>query len=596
MRSLKTFYFVFIFVGVSIVVGIVSAFVFKEINDYTQENIIERNTLLLNSLEMQVDSFLEEHKRWLRHLCLRKKIDKEELRDVLKEVDSIESIVILDKDGIVKNYISKKETKEDFTGFDFSKKEYFQKAKEQEVFVSKSFLSSFTNNPTVSLSIKDGARIIVININLSYLSKVVEKLKNYHNFKIARIIDNKHVIIANPAHPEFVSSRVVFDRIDLNRAKNISSIHIAKDLMGKKIVISAKKIKDINWFVLVVEHYNEAFRYQIKFQNYLVIFIIAFLLIAFVVSHYITNIMLLPLKEFSKKIKQVTKAKYEKDFKLFHFKELENLFNKFAIMQEAIKDRENKLKEMNEHLQQIVDEQISQIRKKDELLQQQSKLAAMGEMIGAIAHQWRQPLNALGLIIQDIAEAYEFNELNKEYIQDTVKKSMQQINFMSKTIDDFRNFFRIDKQKELFDVKKAIKETINIMQAQLKHHNINVDVNGEDFKIEGFANEFKQVVLNIINNAKDAIIEKGIKEGKIKIILYKQKVIIADNAGGIPEGIIDRIFEPYFTTKEQGKGTGMGLYMSKMIIENNMQGILSVKNINGGAKFVIDFSNQQKRA
>ena len=214
----------------------------------------------------------------------------------------------------------------------------------------------------------------------------------------------------------------------------------------------------------------------------------------------------------------------------------------------------------------------------------------MGEMIGAIAHQWRQPLNTLGLIIQDLEEAYGFGELDEKYIKDTVQTSMKQINFMSKTIDDFRNFFRINKKITHFSVKQAIQETVNIVLAQLKHHNIKITISGDDFEIKGFDNEFKQTILNIIGNAKDMIMENNISNPEIQIWLKDKKVYISDNAGGIPKEIIKRIFEPYFTTKEQGKGTGMGLYMSKMIIEENMGGKITAHNKNGGAEFVIDFS------
>jgi len=245
-----------------------------------------------------------------------------------------------------------------------------------------------------------------------------------------------------------------------------------------------------------------------------------------------------------------------------------------------------------EDLEHKIKQAVEENTKKDKLLQQQSKMAAMGEMIGAIAHQWRQPLNALGLIIQDVEEAYHYNELNEEYIQSMIKNAMQQIMFMSKTIDDFRNFFRIDKKKELFSVKKSIEEIKNMLEAQLKSHNIKLTIMGDDFSINGLENEFKQVILNIINNAKDAIIENKIRDGKIEIVLQNNKIIIRDNAGGIAENIIDRIFEPYFTTKEQGKGTGMGLYMSKMIIEENMNGRISVKNNTLGAEFEIELQKE----
>ncbi len=250
------------------------------------------------------------------------------------------------------------------------------------------------------------------------------------------------------------------------------------------------------------------------------------------------------------------------------------------------------LVELNDELEKKVALGISRLRERDELLAQQSKLAAMGEMIGAIAHQWRQPLNEIGIAIQNLKYDYEDGLIDKEFLESFIEKNKEIIRFMSATIDDFRNFYRLDKTKELFDVKEAINSTLSLQMAQLVNHNITVSVSGESFEVNGRKNEFLQVILNVIDNAKDALLQKGIKNAKITIVLEENVVKICDNAGGIPEGILDRIFEPYFTTKEQGKGTGIGLYMSKMIIEENMGGQLSVVNTKIGAEFRMDFNEK----
>lgn len=241
-------------------------------------------------------------------------------------------------------------------------------------------------------------------------------------------------------------------------------------------------------------------------------------------------------------------------------------------------------------------------RQKDRILAQQSKMAAMGEMLGAIAHQWRQPLNTLGLIIQDVKEAYIFNELDDVYIDQVIEKSMKQIKHMSKTIDDFKNFLSVDKIKERFSLLQAVKEARQLVEAQLTNHGILCiieELGFDDYEIEGFPNEFKQVVVNIINNARDAVEDRRIKEeefrkidAKIQISADKNKedeiaISISDNGGGISDWIIDRIFEPYFTTKEQGKGTGIGLYMSKLIVEDSMNGRITVSNMDDGVEFKI---------
>jgi len=251
-----------------------------------------------------------------------------------------------------------------------------------------------------------------------------------------------------------------------------------------------------------------------------------------------------------------------------------------------MKTLELKLSKLNENLQDEVQKEIQKNLQKDKILQEQVKLVAMGEMVGAIAHQWRQPLNSLNINIQNLDDDYEDGLIDSEFIDNFIAKQTKTIQFMSNTIDDFRNFFRVDKIKKVFSVKEAIETTVSIQLAQLKNSNISLEIIGEDFEIDAIESEFKQVILNLITNAKDALEDKKISNGKILISLEKEKIVISDNGEGIPEDIIDRIFEPYFTTKEQGKGTGIGLYMSKMIIEQNIGGSLSVKN-NGGAEFTI---------
>jgi len=160
---------------------------------------------------------------------------------------------------------------------------------------------------------------------------------------------------------------------------------------------------------------------------------------------------------------------------------------------------------------------------------------------------------------------------------------------MSKTIDDFRNFFRTDKEKHAFSLREAIQETLSLHEAQFRSHDIRVSILGEDRTLFSFKSEFQQAMLNLINNAKDALIEHYSEEKTIVIELLDNEIVVEDNGGGIPLEIMERIFEPYFTTKEQGKGTGIGLYMSKLIIEKNMGGKLSVTNTKDGARFSMRF-------
>lgn len=234
--------------------------------------------------------------------------------------------------------------------------------------------------------------------------------------------------------------------------------------------------------------------------------------------------------------------------------------------------------------------QYQQDQKRDVVLTQQAKLASMGEMIGAIAHQWRQPLNELALRIQTLK--YKVKKgLTDDDINRFIKDNLVTIGFMSQTVDDFRDFFRIDKNTEVFDLAKTVESVVGLQQAQLQSNGIEIGMSGATGDVEGFRSEFQQVILNLVSNARDALNGKANKDKSIDIAFDINKITVTDNAGGIAPEVIERIFEPYFTTKAHGEGTGMGLYMSKMIIQDHMKGEITVKNVTTpkgkGAEFTI---------
>ncbi|MCF6174011.1 MAG: ATP-binding protein, partial [Campylobacteraceae bacterium] len=253
------------------------------------------------------------------------------------------------------------------------------------------------------------------------------------------------------------------------------------------------------------------------------------------------------------------------------------------------------IKQGEHELELRVKEEVSKNIAKDKILVQQNKLAAMGEMIGAIAHQWRQPLNNISLILHFIRDNFDNKKIDKEMISNYVDKGNRQIEYMSHTIDDFRNFYKPSKKRANFSIKEALNSTVEIMNAKLEQKDIRVQILVEDFTLNSFENEFKQAVLNIISNAKDAIFQKKEEEKDFKGIIYivgkkikeNYEIIISNNGSHITQKIMDRMFEPYFTTKFEKQGTGIGLYMTKMIIENSMLGSIEVNNINDGVEFKI---------
>jgi PAS domain S-box-containing protein len=236
---------------------------------------------------------------------------------------------------------------------------------------------------------------------------------------------------------------------------------------------------------------------------------------------------------------------------------------------------------------------VEALREKDQMLLQQSRLAAMGEMIGNIAHQWRQPLNALGLTVQQLRMTYELGEINREFLEEVINSSMEIIQHMSQTIDDFRNYFKPNKNKAEFRLSESMSVTLSLVNAGFKDQFIGIElVAKDDPVVYGYRNEFAQALLNILNNARDVLTERKIVDPRVTITIDSEGeraiVIISDNAGGIPEEIMAKIFDPYFTTKGPQRGTGVGLFMSKSIIEKNMGGSLTARNTSDGAEFRIE--------
>ena len=229
-----------------------------------------------------------------------------------------------------------------------------------------------------------------------------------------------------------------------------------------------------------------------------------------------------------------------------------------------------------------IDTHIKENTKQHHILFQQSKMAAMGEMLGNIAHQWRQPLSVITTAATGMKVQKEFGTLDDEAINRSVDTITDSALYLSKTIDDFRNFFKRDKTETNFSTNEVIGKVLKLTKSQFKIHEISIIKNIEEFNLFGLENEFVQALINILNNAKDALIDKEApKLIFINVLKNDNKAIIkiADNGGGIDEKIIDKVCEPYFTTKHQSQGTGIGLYMTEEIIVKHMYGKFTISNI-----------------
>jgi len=285
-----------------------------------------------------------------------------------------------------------------------------------------------------------------------------------------------------------------------------------------------------------------------------------------------------------------------------------NNFRKLHFgLEDAVDIKTKELQELNEYLAIKIEKEVANSRKKDLIMFQQSKLASLGEMLQNIAHQWRQPLGSLMMIIQSFQTKMELGKLSYDFVEQKVDDALLLSQNMSNTLDDFQNFFSPNKDKTNFKIKDCVEHSVELSKYLIEKENIKLNlVIIDDLEIYGFYNELSHVILNIISNSKDALKEK--EENKlIKIVIKKfrnkARINIYDNGGGIDENVIPQVFEPYYTTKYKSAGTGVGLYMSKQIIEKHMHGIIKCKNVFNkmdninleyGALFIIDIPFEKR--
>ncbi|RXJ99916.1 PAS domain-containing sensor histidine kinase [Arcobacter sp. CECT 8989] len=304
------------------------------------------------------------------------------------------------------------------------------------------------------------------------------------------------------------------------------------------------------------------------------------------------NTTITPILDDNENIKEFIAIRYDVTQEVELKKHLEqkdkelNLLNK--TLEEKVKEQTAKLLELNQTLEHRVAKEIEKNEEKQKLLFWQSRMASLGQMLANIAHQWRQPLTELTLTLFNVKKAVK--KENTKEIDAYYKESLEIINNMSKTIDDFSNFFNPNKDKEEFCLKSSIEEALAITKKMLEKNSIKIETHLEKIDIFGVSNELSQIIINLLQNSTDAFKDKERKKKiSIKSFIDKSYAIIEfkDNAGGIEEKTLDKVFEPYFTTKHQSNGTGLGLFMSKMIIEKSLNGKITLENYNDGINITI---------
>ncbi len=273
--------------------------------------------------------------------------------------------------------------------------------------------------------------------------------------------------------------------------------------------------------------------------------------------------------------------------------------NEKALLLDEILEKNTQLERYNKEMQQIVDEEIRKNLEKQKMLELQSRYAQMGEIISMITHQWKQPLNVIGLITHALKIYQEKGELSGRILDEKLENILVQTRYMDQTVSDFQNFFSPSKVKIAFNVYDALENILGLVQYEYSHKNIKINIEGDkEAQVYGYPNEFKQVILTLLQNARDAFKENPADEMIVTIGIQRKGeqvlVRVKDNAGGIPEKIMEKLFDLYVTTKEDG--SGLGLNIAKNMIEKNMGGVLSVQNVDGGAEFRIHLPAYIERA
>ncbi len=471
----------------------------------------------------------------------------------------------------------------------------------------------FTQAETVSRSIVQASSDALISKDYGF---IVE-----HNVEVLKDNASIYYVLISPKKSTkiFITQKSwhMLDHLD-EELQALEGEHINHNILTYDIFshvyhfVFPIKFSGIEWGWLHIGFSTDNYKQSIDHMYYQIFYIIGFsFLTIMLVGYFFARWISLPVSQISQLATQVAGGDFSVHSTIQRSDEIGVLSDSFNRMVDELSrskqqlqnynkeleaqvlKRTHELAELNANLDMRIKEEVAKSKQQEALLIHQSRSAAMGEMIGAIAHQWRQPLNALSLVQQNIRLRFEINKLDAEFINTSMEKSDRLIQKMSSTIDDFRNFFKPNKHIEPFNIKQMIQSTSDLLEAQLKHHGITVSLSCENnYIFNGLEGEFSQVMLNLINNAKDVLIDRKPVSPTIEISVKKDDnhkivIIVKDNGGGIPDSIIEKIYDPYFTTKAEGKGTGIGLYMSKMIIENNMGGTLCAFNDEQGANFVI---------
>ena len=585
-----------LFTVLTIVLGFsfsISYFVtFQSANDLINKNITKEFTNALNVTENFIEFIGQTTKIWAKHIVtdnnLKDRLIKKDFKNLEKLLKiekyriSTDSIIVVDYKGKIVSQLGSNFSVgdslalQDIVKETFLKKESITKiTRERESFIM--YSSSIIQNKNEII----GMVLIGYFINDEFLKNI--KLNN--NIEIA-FVGNSAIMSSTTWKDAKELDILPIDYIKYQSLLKSPESFKKINYKNNDFIVSARKLKNIDSSTsgsILIGYYAKninLIKNNIFYKTFILftsIFIVSFLILIYLSKKTIVSLEI--LKDSTLKI---ASGDFTNRISINTKDEFELLAQNFNKMADSIELKNKQLEEYTAHLEDEVKIRTDQLMLKEKALFQQSKMASMGEMLENIAHQWRQPLSVISTAATGMKIEKEYGLSNEESEIKTLASINDSAQYLSKTIDDFRNFFKSDKTKMLFNLNQIYTNSFNILSSKFKNKDIDVIENLENIEILCFDGEMTQVIINILNNASDALLSKDIKDMYLFVNIYKNNknaiIEIKDNAGGIPKDIIDKVFEPYFTTKHKSQGTGIGLYMCKEMITKHMRGTIEVHN------------------
>ena len=595
----------FLLIGIAPTI-VISSLLFARIYFIFEDLNAKSHARVLKDIAFYSDSLLEEIED--ETAFLQKNFHSIDLQRFIQANDEIETLTIFERSsGKVLDLVS------DYNLSDSLKKHYLEENPFQLYKNTKEASFNFVHHSihaqgkTIAYVIPTQKYIFVFDVNFSILKSYVDYLKKSVDYIILIADQNGNYILNTSSEPYFHNNffTTEYYKKVVKKYKPLEYVEFFNEEQDIDNFMVYYKSKHSGWFLVTIEDYDSLDDQVLALLPFVLTLLPLIILIIILSARKFTRRIVIPLEILIKKMENFSKGNDPEKLKIedVEYSLFQRMINAFNTMQDTIFKREYELKHANEllvqkskeiskinsSLKERVKKEIEKNRKKDQQMLQHSRLAQMGEMISMIAHQWRQPLTAINSAAIALQIKASRDKLDKEKTIMLAQKISLYSQHLSTTIDDFRNFFKPNKRKEETTYTEIIKSVLNIIETFITTKDITLIQKLEsDLVFHTYPNELKQVLLNILKNAEEILCEREVKDPKIYIMTQDNRLIIQDNGGGIDEAIIDKIFDPYFSTKSEKNGTGLGLYMSKMIIEDHCQGKLSVSNNEKGAVFTIE--------